>query len=136
MKHSRFTTVAVLVAALIFSSCQSVKNVSEDTTPQELLRMAQNAYDHGSARKALAYYDLLAERFGSDAGAYVVARYEAAHIYIKKHKWAKAEPILQEVVEIYRNMPAGTLPGSYLKMAEADLEKIPQKKTSETQDAE
>ena len=104
MKHSRFTTVAVLVAALIFSSCQSVKNVSEDTTPEELLRMAQNAYDHGSARKALAYYDLLAERFGSDAGAYVVARYEAAHIYIKKHKRNQAKTIMLNIKKLLKTM--------------------------------
>ena len=128
MKHSRFTTAATLFAAIIFSSCNTLKNVPDDITPQELLREAQNAYDRGSARKALAYYDLLAERFGDDAGAYVVARYEAAHIYVKKHKYAKAEPILQEVIEIYRNVPAGTLSGSYLKMAETDLAKIPQKK--------
>ncbi len=128
MKHSRFITAAVLCSAVLFVSCQSVKNVPDDITPQELLRDAQNAYDHGSARKALAYYDLLAERFGADAETYVIARYEAAHIYIKKHKWEKAEPILQEVIEIYRNMPAGSLSGSYQKMAESDLAKIPQKK--------
>ena len=35
---------------------------------------------------------------------------------------------LEEVIEIYRNMPAGSLSGSYQKMAESDLAKIPQKK--------
>ena len=125
MKHSRFTCAALLAVSLFFSSCLTVDSVPQEMTAPELLREAQNSYDKGSSRKALVYYQALAERYGSDATMYVTARYETAHIYIKKHKWAKAEPILQEVVEIYRNMPAGTISGSFLNMAERDLEKIP-----------
>ncbi len=125
MKHSRFTCAALLAVSLFFSSCLTVDSVPQEMTAPELLREAQNSYDKGSSRKALVYYQALAERYGSDATMYVTARYETAHIYIKKHKWAKAEPILQEVIEIYRNMPAGTISGSFLKMAESDLEKIP-----------
>ena len=125
MKHSRFTCAALLAVSLFFSSCLTVDSVPQEMTAPELLREAQNSYDKGSSRKALVYYQALAERYGSDATMYVTARYETAHIYIKKHKWAKAEPILQEVVEIYRNMPAGTISGSFLKMTESDLEKIP-----------
>ena len=128
MKLSRFTSTAFLAATLLFSSCLTVKDVPEDMSAADLLLEAQNAYDRGSSRKALVYYEALAERYGSDATAYITARYETAHIYIKKHKWAKAEPILQEVIEIYRNMPAGIVSASFQKLAEADLAKIPDSK--------
>ena len=134
MKHSRFTCAALLAVSLFFSSCLTVDKVPQEMTAAELLREAQNAYDKGSSKKALIYYEALSERYGSDVTAYITARYETAHIYIKKKKWAKAEPILQEVIEIYRNMPAGTISSSFLKLAETDLAKIPQaKQTQQTE---
>ena len=137
MKHSRFIITTILASTLIFSSCSSTpKEVPEDLTVQELIQDAQNAYENGKDKEAIYYYNLIIEKYGNDSNAYVIAKYEIAHIYIKKHKYQLAEPILEEIITIYKNTSAGILPGAYYKLALSDYKKIPENKKTTNLDIE
>lgn len=107
-------------------SCTSNKVAVTDTmTSREIVQQAQNAYDNGNAKLAEQYYKTLLTRYGNDTSIYVEGRFELAHIYVKQKEYKKALPMLQEIITIYDNSEPGQLPGSYRKLAENDLKKIP-----------
>lgn len=110
-----------------FTGCGTIQKIDNDTTPLEIIQMAQTAYDHGLTKKSLMYYDELIKRYGMYSDVYIEARYEIGHIYYKKKKYKKAREILEEIVEIYNSSQPGELPGAFKKMAALDLEKIDRK---------
>mgnify|MGYP002870096239 CR=1 FL=1 len=127
MKHSIFTVAIIASACALFSCVLTPKNIPEDLTAKELIQKGQTAFDKGNKKAASAYYTALLERYGDDPAYYIEAKYEIAHIYIKKKQYKTAAPLVEEVLEIYRTVPSGTLPGSFNKLAEVDYAKIPDK---------
>jgi outer membrane protein assembly factor BamD (BamD/ComL family) len=131
MKDSIFSKKIVAVFALlsaVFVSCASSNvEVPEDASKLEIVQMAQTALDGGKSKKALAYYNVLLQRYGMDTATYIEGTFEIAHIYVKKKKYDKAEPLLREVLEIYNSSQPGQFPGAYQKLAQKDLEKIEEK---------
>ena len=107
------------------ASCVSSEvDVPEDATRLEIVQLAQTAFDSGFKKKALKYYEVLLQRYGTDTATYIEGRYEIAHIYVKKRKYDLARPMLEEIVEIYASSQPGQLPGAYRKLAQKDLDKI------------
>ena len=47
---------------------------------------------------------------------------------MKQKKYNLAEPIFNELLDIYKNSTPGTYPAAYKKLAEIELAKIPHKK--------
>lgn len=132
MKDSRlrkiiiFITTSFLVSALI--SCASTKTleVAEGATEREIIQMAQSAWDSGKKDDAEFYYKTLVQRYGMNTATYVEGRYELAHLYIKEKRYEEAYPLLTEILDIYKNTEPGYLPGTFRKMSENDLAKIPE----------
>ncbi len=122
----------ILTFALIFgslTSCMSSKvDVPLDASAREIVQMAQTAFDEGHSKKSINYYQVLLQRYGMDTAIYIEGRYETAHIYVKEKKYAEAEPLLNEVLEIYGSSQPGMLPGSFRKLAENDMKKIQEAK--------
>lgn len=120
-----FTAVIALSTSLFFNSCNSVpKDIPEDLTAQELIQNGQTNFENGNYKAALAYYNTAVERFNDWPAIYVEARYEIGHVYMKQNKFDKAEPVFNELAEIYRNSAPGALPAAYKKLAEIELAKI------------
>ena len=113
-----------MVLMTCVSCISSEVDVPEDATRLEIVQLAQTAFDSGFKKKALKYYEVLLQRYGMDTATYVEGRYEIAHIYVKKHKYDLARPMLEEIVEIYSTAQPGQLPGAYRKLAQKDLDKI------------
>lgn len=126
MKH----ITAVLAALFIIStfSCYSVpESVPEDLSKEELVQLAQTAYDEGNTKASEFYYNTIIERFGEDLGVRIAAMFEIAHIKIKAEKWDDARPMLEEILSYY-DVPDSqlTLPQEYKKLATIDWKKLPE----------
>ncbi len=102
-----------------------------DLTQDEIVQLAQTAYNSGHKQLAEYYYKLLLQRYGTDTESYIVGRFELAHLYLKKKRYDEAVPMLQEIVEIYDTSVPGALPGDYIKLAKLDLAKVPEAKLAE-----
>ena len=61
---------------------------------------------------------------------YIEAKFEIAHLYIKKKQYDQAEPLLREILDIYANSMPGQYPSSFKKLAELDYAKIPVREES------
>lgn len=130
-----------LVLSVGMSSCKSLKHTfssgipketpSMDLSDSEIIQLAQNAYDQNNTKLAEYYYKLLLQRYGNNPLDYIEGRFELGHIAIKKKDYVHAVPMLQEIIDIYNNAPAGALPGAYRKLAENDLAKVPAEKLAE-----
>jgi Tfp pilus assembly protein PilF len=60
-----------------------------------------------------------------DTNTYIEAKYELAHLYMKRKKYEKARTALDEILDIYNNAPSGSLPAAYKKLAQIEMAKIP-----------
>lgn len=117
--------ILLFTIALIFASCQSApKDIPEDTSAKELIQLGQTSFDNGNKKAALIYYQTLIERYGTDASYYIEGKYEIAHIYVKQKRYKDAKPLLEEIINIYKDTPPGALPGSFGKLAQIEYEKI------------
>ena len=124
-KISLILSIFVLAAAaLTFTSCQSVKDIPEDLTAPQLLQRGQSYADNADYKNAEACYLATIDRYGDNTDTYIEAKYELAHLYIKKRNYEKARPVLEEILELYDYATVGTLPAAYKKLAQMDLEKI------------
>ncbi|MCI1209382.1 MAG: tetratricopeptide repeat protein [Treponema sp.] len=140
MKHAIFTQklnlffllAAVLSSTVIFACKSAPVQIPADKTAAELIQDGQDAYTAGNYEAALQYYQAVIDRFGTDTAIYVEARYEIAHLYMKKEEYRKAEPILNEIKEIFYTTQPGILPAAYDKLAEIELAKIPASEKTES----
>lgn len=125
-KNIVITVIASLfITALVSCASNKVQELPVEMTKLEIVQQAQTAFDAGKADLAIHYYETLLKRYGMETAVYIEGNYEIAHIYIKQKKYDKAYPKLLEIKEIYANAMPGSLPGSYKKLTEIDLAKIP-----------
>lgn len=120
-----FKTLIFSAAIAVFSSCQSVPEIPLEMSAQEMIQNGQSAYEDGKNKVALAYFNEVVARYGDDPALYIEARYEIAHLYMKKKDYEHAVPILEEIRDIYPKVQPGTLPGAYEKLAKLELAKVP-----------
>ncbi len=126
MKH--FAIIFIALFAIITFSCYTVpESVSEALSKEELVQLAQDAYDSGNIKASEFYYNTIIERFSDDIGARIAAMFEIAHIKIKDKNWDEARPLLEEIIS-YFDAPdsALTLPQEYKKLAIIDWKKLPE----------
>ncbi len=118
---------AAILSTLIFgfSSCQTIPEIPEDMSAQEMIQNGQSAYEDGKNKVALAYFNEVVARYGDNPALYVEARYEIGHLYMKKKDYKNAVPVLEEIRDIYPQVQPGTLPGAYEKLANLELAKVP-----------
>lgn len=97
-------------------------------TSQELIQRGQENFENGNYPAALKYYNTAVERFAEWPSVYIEARYEIAHVYMKQKKYDKAEPIFNELIQIYRNSAPGAYPAAFKKLSELGLQTIEEKR--------
>lgn len=118
----------IFLAAALFAlaACTTNTVIPDDASAKELIQRGQEAYEKSRNKEALAYFTAVVDRYGSDPALYIEARYEIAHLYMKRKNYENAAPVLQEIIELYANYPVGTFPASYQKLAQLELAKIPE----------
>ena len=124
-------SIIALAAAVSFTSCQTVKDIPQDLTAPQLLQRGQHYCDAADYANAEACYLATIDRYGDNTDTYIEAKYELAHLYIKTKKYDKAQAALEEILELYDYAMAGSLPAAYKKLAQIDLEKIPNRSAEE-----
>lgn len=112
-------------AAFTAVSCRTVKDIPEDLTAPQLLQRGQSCLDNADYKSAEVYYLTTIDRYGDDTNTYIEAKYELAHLYMKRKKYEKARTALDEILDIYNNAPSGSLPAAYKKLAQIEMAKIP-----------
>ncbi len=133
MKDSRFTAKNIFkamifsAASLLAAACTSIPETVPET-PREIVQLAQDASDAGKIKLAKWYYGQLLEKFGDDPAIYIEGNFEIAHLDIKKKNYDEAVPRLNEIIAIYEIAAPGMLPGQYKKLAQKDVEKVPEDK--------
>ena len=125
------TSIIALAAAVLFTSCQTVKDIPEDLTAPQLLQRGQSFLDSSDYKNAEAYYLATIDRYGDDTNIYIEAKYELAHLYVKTRNYDKARSALEEILELYDYAAAGTLPAAYKKLAQIEMEKLPNRSAEE-----
>jgi len=120
-----------LLAVLLFSSCVTATNISEDLTPAELIQRAQEATDRNRFKTALLYYNALHERNRNNIDLVITAEYETANIHYKQRKYSQSQSEFIAVLEYYNTPDEELLPRHFKRLAQIGLEKIEAKgKTS------
>lgn len=118
-------TIALTGAAAFTAvSCRTVKDIPEDLTAPQLLQRGQSCLDNADYKSAEVYYLTTIDRYGDDTNTYIEAKYELAHLYMKRKKYEKARTALDEILDIYNNAPSGSLPAAYKKLAQIEMAKI------------
>lgn len=118
--------VLFLTSLFVITSCLTApKEVALDLTAKEINQKAQEYSSSGNYAAAELYYKTLIQRFGMDTSILVPAEFELAHIYIKQKKYDKAKPMLERILAYYE-VQSNNLPREYKKLAQIDLDKIPQ----------
>ena len=132
-KITSFICVLVLagIAAFSITSCQSIKDIPEDLTAPQILQRGQSYADNADYKNAEACYLATIDRYGDDTNTYIEAKYELAHLYLKTKNYDKARAALEEILEIYDYAMIGTLPAAYKKLAQIDMEKLPNRSAEE-----
>ena len=129
--NSLICTLVLIAAAFSFTACQSVKDIPEDLTAPQILQRGQSYADNADYKNAEACYLATIDRYGDDTNTYIEAKYELAHLYIKTRNYEKARSSLEEILEIYSYAHAGSLPAAYKKLAQLDMEKLPNRSAEE-----
>ncbi len=128
---------STLLLALAVSTCASAsalgknkKDLPPETSDREIIQLAQQAFNNDNFKLADYYYNVLLQRYGNNIVDYIIGKYEIGHIAIRKKDYATAVPIMEEILDIYAETPAGELPASYRVLAMNDLKRIPERARS------
>lgn len=131
IKNNNFLRLAffcffAFAVSAIFLSCGTIPTeatVSPDLTPTELNQKAQEELDKGYIKSALAYYEILLNRYGQDVSVRTGAEYEIAHIYIKQKKWLEADYMLKMIINRYETAGGASISPKYYVLAKNDYAK-------------
>ncbi len=124
----KMTTIVLVgfICLLGITSCGTLpteESVDPNLTPIEIKQLAQEEMDKGSKRNALAYYEILLNRYGSDMSVRSAAEFEIAHIYIKQKKWEDANALLKKIITRYESAGGAGLVPKYYVLAKKDYAK-------------
>lgn len=110
-------------------SCMSTPVMPEKASATQLIQLGQDAAELGNYKAAEAYYLETIRRYGVDTAIYIETRYELGHLYLNQKKYDQAYTSFNEILEIYANAEYGSVPGSFKKLSQIGLERIPEKYT-------
>ncbi|GHT73946.1 hypothetical protein FACS1894124_3080 [Spirochaetia bacterium] len=118
--------IPVLLAAMSFlAACASgPADISDDITPAELVQRAQEASDRNRYSQAMAYYQVILERFPSNINMVCQADYEIAFIHYKQKKYDTARSEFNALLTRYDTPDEELLPTQFKKLAIRILAKM------------
>jgi outer membrane protein assembly factor BamD (BamD/ComL family) len=116
-----------LVLALLFSSCASTVNISENLSPAELIQRAHEAMDRNRYKIAIQYYQALHDRNQSNIDLIITAEYHIAFIHYKQKKYEQAKEQLNNILAYYNTPDEELLPKHFKRLAQIVLNSIDEK---------
>jgi len=116
-----------LVLALLFSSCASTVNISEDLSPAELIQRAHEAMDRNRYKVAIQYYQALHDRNQNNIDLIITAEYHIAFIHYKQKKYEQAKEQLNNILAYYNTPDEELLPKHFKRLAQIVLNSIDEK---------
>jgi tetratricopeptide (TPR) repeat protein len=122
----------IVGAALFFAACASAPEVTDQTTPAEIIQRAQEASDRNRYGLALQYYQILLDRSADDLELVCTAEYEIAFIHYKQKKYAEARSGLDRLLARYNSSDAELLPRQFKRLGIIVLERITEKEQAKT----
>ncbi|MGP1459031.1 MAG: hypothetical protein ACTTKL_06955 [Treponema sp.] len=134
VKHILKFAVCAAFSAAAFS-CKSTKVIPADATYAQLIQMGQDAFSGARYRAAERYYTAVIYRYGMDTRAYIEARYELGHLYLRRRRYAQAYRSFNEILGIFENAEYGSVPPAYKKLAQMGMDKIPEKYKTQEEEA-
>jgi outer membrane protein assembly factor BamD (BamD/ComL family) len=125
----RLRNLAFIVPFIVvFAGCVSAPvNVTDETTPAELVQRAQEASDRNRNKLALQYYNLILERFPDDINMVCAAEYEIAFIHYKQRDYDTAREEFNALLERYNTPDEVLLPPQFKRLAVIVLERMAEK---------
>ena len=123
----RFMVCAALAAYLFVACAGAPKVIPQDLSAREIVQRAQEATDAYNYRAAIAYYEALGGRFGSDPLYKTTADYEIAFIAFKQDRYAASKEGFEALLAMYAGPDGSTLPPRYAVLAKKVLESIAEK---------
>jgi len=115
---------AAVVVALAAACAGAPKEIPEDLTARELVQRAQEASDQYNYKAAIAYYEALKERYGSDPEIACAAEYEISFIAYKEKRYDEARSGFEALLARYAGEGGSSLPPRYSVLAKKMLERI------------
>jgi tetratricopeptide (TPR) repeat protein len=115
----------VAAAAALLAACSSTPQpVAADATRMEITQLAQNASDRNNYKLAMAYYQMIQQRFPNDKESQLEAEYEISFIHYKKKDYADAKKGLNDILDQYQGDDGEFLPQKYKILAQIVLNSI------------
>jgi outer membrane protein assembly factor BamD (BamD/ComL family) len=113
------------LGACLFMACASGPlDITEGTSPAELIQRGQEASDQDRYGLAIQYYQAVIERFPNDIDNICAAEYEIAFIHYKQKKYESAKAELNALRDRYNDLDAETFPQQFKILAGIVLTKI------------
>lgn len=125
MKHIFF--ILLLCSLTACANIPKSADVPLELGYEEIIVLAQREADVNNYRGAKAYYEIMLDRFGTDANVLNIGEFEIAHILIKQKKYEQAAVLLRQVLSRFEGTGSALLKPEYRKLAENDLKKIEDK---------
>ena len=126
MKKIKSLLFALIISGA-FISCASTPAIPEDATATQLIQMGQDALELSNYKAAETYYLAVIQKYGTDMALYVEARYELGHLYLVQKKYDEAYTSFAEIQNIYAESEFGKIPGTYRKLSQLGMERLPEK---------
>jgi outer membrane protein assembly factor BamD (BamD/ComL family) len=123
----RFIFGAALVAALVLACAGAPKVIPADLSARELVQKAQEATDAYNYSAAIAYYQALGDRFGTDPLFKATADYEIAFIAYKQGHYAEAKAQFEALLARYDGPDGASLPQRFAILSKKVLGSIADK---------
>lgn len=126
MKANKIFSILIIFALLaVFVGCASTKaGIPADISEQELFTLAQLAFDDGNLKLSQFYYETLIEKFSDNQTTEISAKYEIAHLLVRKGDKTEAKVLLQDILANYTEETMYSLPPEYKKLAQLELDRL------------
>jgi outer membrane protein assembly factor BamD (BamD/ComL family) len=116
-----------ILIILLFVSCASTVNISEDISSAEIIQRAQEALDRNRYNIATQYYEALHERNRHNIELVITAEYHIAFIHYKQGRYDQARTEMNALLGYYNSPDAELLPQHFKRLAQIVLERIDEK---------
>lgn len=127
MKKLTLILTLTFIFAPLFFSCKSTPTMPDNASATQLIQLGQDAAELGNYKAAEYYYLEAIRRYGVDTQIYIETRYELGHLYLISKKYDDAYTCFTEILDIYANAEYGSVHGSFKKLAQIGLDRIPKK---------
>jgi outer membrane protein assembly factor BamD (BamD/ComL family) len=117
-------SIFALVLLFGLGACATERQITDETSPEELVQYAQEEMDLNHYKQALNHYELILERFPGNDYMICTAKYEIAFIHYKQKKYEEARSEFEALLERYNTPDEELLPAQFKILTNIVLKQI------------